>query len=237
MARLEAIHVQCKNRVAAAVLDPPHHPAQRWLSGFGPEQAALGAYHGIADPSDRQYVAHDILTAFRNRQYAAPQPVDKINLLHRVDAKISGEPELVDAAADVAVAVFEQVEILLHAVRSDAPRYFLIDRHRRCGDCRAHGVVAIPGLDAALHAVPFEQVHIGITHYPGLQRNQRIRDLEGRGRKLRLPRAIAVAGDDKIIFDPGADERAGGPGIREVPAEAIAYLAALERDIGNGGRG
>src|SRR3954452_8805350 len=116
MARFEAIHVQRKNRVAAAVLAPPHHPAQR--SGCGPEQAALGAYHGIADPSDRQYVAHDILTAFRNGQYPAPQPVDKINLLHRVDAEISGEPELVDAAADVAVAVLEQVEIFLHALRA-----------------------------------------------------------------------------------------------------------------------
>jgi len=43
----------------------------------------------------------------------ASQPVDEIDLLHRIDAKVAGQPELVNAAADVAVAVFEQVDKFL----------------------------------------------------------------------------------------------------------------------------
>ena len=63
--------------------------------------------------------------------------------------KLPGEPELIDAAADIAVAVVEQVEIFLHPLRADAPRNLLIDRHGGSGDRRAQRVILVPGLDAA----------------------------------------------------------------------------------------
>src|SRR5215468_8972558 len=50
----------------------------------------------------------------------APQTVEEIDLLDRVDAEVAGEPELVDAASDIAVAVLKKVNVLLHALRPDA---------------------------------------------------------------------------------------------------------------------
>ena len=85
--------------------------------------------------------------------------------------KIAGEPELIDAAADVAIAILEQIDVFLHPLRSDAPRNLLIDWHRRRGDRGAHGVVAISGLDGAFDPVPFEHVGIGITDYAGFKRD------------------------------------------------------------------
>src|SRR4029077_15383559 len=124
-----------------------------------------------------------------------------IDLLHRVDAQVYRQPELVDIAADVAIAVFEQVDIFLHPLLPDAARDLLIDRHRGNSDRRAQRVILVPGLDWARDAVPFEDILVGVLDHPGLQRDQRIWDLEGRGRQLRLARAILVAGDDPIVLD------------------------------------
>src|ERR1700710_1423014 len=114
MARLAAIHVQREHGSRAALFGPAHHPAERWLAEFGAQQPAFDADDGIANLRDRKDVAHQVLAAFGDRQYAAPQPVDEIDLLDRIDPQIAGEPEPVDAAANVAVAVFEAVEIVLH---------------------------------------------------------------------------------------------------------------------------
>ena len=103
---------------AAALLGPAHHPAQRRLADLGAQQAGLGADDGVADFRHRQNVAHQILAALRDRQHAAPQAVDEIDLLDRIDAQIAGQPELVDAAADVAVAIFKQVD----DISASAPR-------------------------------------------------------------------------------------------------------------------
>ena len=54
---------------------------------------------------------------------------DHRDLLHRIDAKMAGEPELIDAAADVAIAILEQIDVFLHPLRPDAPRNLLINRH------------------------------------------------------------------------------------------------------------
>src|SRR5207302_870743 len=82
-------------------------------------------------------------------QRPAAQPIDEIDLLDRIDAQIAGQPELVDAATDVAVAIFKQIDIFLHPLRADTPGDLLIDRHGGCSDRRAQGVVAIPALDAS----------------------------------------------------------------------------------------
>src|SRR5665213_2820092 len=165
MARLGAIEIEGKHRGRAALLDPAYQPAERRVTGFRPEQAGLGADDGIADFGHRDDVAYQILATPGNRQRAAPQPVDEIDLLHRIDAQSAGQPELVDAAADVAIAIFKQVEIFLHPLGVDAPRDLLIDRHRGDRDRRAQGVVAIPRLDAPDHAVPFEHVLVGIADH------------------------------------------------------------------------
>src|SRR6202035_2435606 len=146
----------------------------------------------------------------------------------------AGQPELVDAAADVAVAVFEQIEIFLHPLGADAARDLLIDRHRGDGDRAAHGMVLVPGLDAPDNAVPLEDVLVGIADHAGLERNDRIRNLEGRGRQPGLAGAIPVAGDDKIVVDLVADE---GAGVGEMLRQIVADLAALRRDVGEAARG
>src|SRR5215469_10178285 len=110
----------------------------------------------FSGPGDRQDVAHQVLAALADRQRAAPQAIDEIDLLNRVDAQISGEPELIDAATDIAVAVFKQVDIFLHSLLSNAPRNLLVDRDRGDRDRGSHGVILVPGLDRSLDAVPPE---------------------------------------------------------------------------------
>jgi hypothetical protein len=93
-------------------------------------------------------------------------------------------------------------------------------------------VVAIPALDASDHAVPLEGVLVGVFHHAGLQRDHRIRNLEGRGRQHRLPGTILVAGDDQIIVGLVADEGAGRSFVGKPLSQVLADLAALGRDIG-----
>jgi hypothetical protein len=95
----------------------------------------------------------------------------------------------------------------------------------------------IPGLDAAGHAVPLEDVLVGIADHAGLQRDQRIRNLEGRGRQHRLPGAILVAGDDQIVVGLVADEGADRACIEKPLGQIVANFAALGRDIGKAARG
>src|SRR3974390_453898 len=84
---------------ASPLFGPTHQPAKRGLADFGAKQPALGADHGVANPGDGQDIANQLLTAFRHRQCAAPQAIDEIDLLNRVDAQSAGQPELVDAPA------------------------------------------------------------------------------------------------------------------------------------------
>ena len=57
------------------------------LSPFGAQKSALGADHGVASLGHRQDIARQILAAFRDRQCAAPQAIEEIDLLHRIDAQ------------------------------------------------------------------------------------------------------------------------------------------------------
>src|SRR3569833_2316678 len=95
-------------------------------------------------------------------------------------------------------------------------------------------MVLVPGLDRPGHAIPFEDILVGILNDLGLQRDQRIRYLEGRGRQLRFARAHGVAGDDEIFLDLVADERALGPIIGEALRQRLADFAALRRNVGEG---
>jgi hypothetical protein len=127
--------------------------------------------------------------------------------------------------------IVKQIDIFLHPLLADPPRDFLIDRHGGSGDCGTQGVILVPGLDAARDAIPFEKVFIGIADHSGLERDQRIWNLESRGRQLRLARTVGVAGDDEVIVDLVADEGAGGSGVRKKLGEIGTDFAARRRII------
>jgi hypothetical protein len=156
--------------------------------------------------------------------------------MSRTSSWLRFETGSANTAADIAVAVFKQIDIFLHSSLADAARDLLIHRHRRGGDCRAHCVVAIPGLDASDNAVPFEHILVRIGDHASLQCNDRIRNLEGRGRQHRLSRTILVAGDHEIIVGLVADEGANRALIGKPLGQILANLAALGRDIGKAAR-
>src|SRR6476646_5012204 len=127
MARLAYIEVERKHRLRIALLGPTDQPAQRRLAALRAHDAGFGADNRIARTRDRQDIAHQLLSAFRDRKRAAPQAIEEIDLLKRIDPQVTGQPELVDAAANVAVAVFEEIDILLPPFGADAPGNLLID--------------------------------------------------------------------------------------------------------------
>src|SRR5436309_2803710 len=104
MARLSNIDIEGEYRLRAALFGPADDPAERGLAEFGAEQSGLGPDDRIANPGHGEDIAHQILATLRNRQRAAAQAVDEIDLLDRIDAQLAGQPELIDAAADFAVA-------------------------------------------------------------------------------------------------------------------------------------
>ena len=86
-------------------------------------------------------------------------------------------------------------------------------------------------------AVPLENVLVGIGDHAGLQRNQRVRHLEGRGRQLVVAGTRLVAGDDQVVVDLVADEGALGAEVEEALCEIVAELAALIGDVGEAAGG
>ena len=97
-------------------------------------------------------------------------------------------------------------------------------------------MVAIPGLDASDNAVPLEHILVGIAGHAGLQRDDRIRNLEGRGRQHPLFGAILVAGDHEIVVGLVAHEGADRSLVRKSLGQILANLAALGRDVGKAAR-
>ena len=206
------------------------------LARLGPvidaDQSGLEVDGRIARLFHRHDIARQILAALRDRQHAAPKPIEKIDLLDGIDPQVAGEPEAVDAAADVPVAVIEQVHVFLHPLLADAPRDLLIDRHRRRRDRRAQRMVPVPAGKRAHHAVPLEDVLVRIGDHAGLQRDERVRHLVGGGRQHRLAGAFGIAGDDEILIRLVGHEGAGGALVGKALGEAFANLAARRRDMG-----
>ena len=97
-------------------------------------------------------------------------------------------------------------------------------------------MVAIPGLDASDNAVPFEHILVRIGDHASLQCNDRIRNLEGRGRQHRFSGTILVAGDHEIIVGLVADEGANRALVGKSLGQIFADLAALGRDMGKTAR-
>src|SRR4051812_3757284 len=93
-------------------------------------------------------------------------------------------------------------------------------------------MVLVPGSDGPGHAIPFEDILVGIPDHAGLERDQRIRYLESRSRQLGLARPNRVAGNDEIILDLVADERAFRAVIDKALGERFADFAPLRRDVG-----
>src|SRR5690348_3584031 len=99
VARLLAIHVEREHHPRLALLGPTDDPAERTL--LAAEQPRLGADDSVADLRNRDDISHQILAALGDRQHAAPQPIKEIDLLHGIDTKVSGQPELVYTAAHI----------------------------------------------------------------------------------------------------------------------------------------
>jgi hypothetical protein len=97
-------------------------------------------------------------------------------------------------------------------------------------------VVLIPRLDAALDAVPLENILVGVADHAGFQRDQRIRNLERRRRQERLPGAIGVAGDDQIVVGLVADEGADRARLGEPFCKIVTDFTALRRDVSESAR-
>src|SRR5579872_5015600 len=161
MARLTHVEIERKHRVRSALLGPTDQPAKRAVLVIG--ETSLGADDRVAHLGHRQNLDDQILAAFRNRQRPPPQPID---------AHLAPHPELVDAAADVVVAVVEEIDILLHSLLTDPPCDLLIDGKGRDCDRRTQGVILVPCLIVVLDAVPLEHVLVGIADHAGLQRDQ-----------------------------------------------------------------
>jgi hypothetical protein len=98
-------------------------------------------------------------------------------------------------------------------------------------------MILVPVLDAALHAIPLEDVLVGVLDHAGLECDDRIRNLERRGRQPALARSHLVAGDDQIIVHLVADEGAGRAEIEKPLGQIVTKLAALIGDVGKGARG
>ncbi len=177
-----------------------------------------------------------MLGSLGDRQRIAPQPVDEIDLLHRIDAQIAGEPEPIDAAADVVIAVIEGGEILLHPLLADPPRDLLIDRRRGVRDGGAQGVIPVPFGNEALDAIPLEDILVGIADNASFQRNHRIRNLEGRRRQHRLAGPVLVTGDHGVVVDLVGDERPLGAVVGKMLRQAVLDDVLHRRDGGARGR-
>ncbi len=235
---LANVEVEGEHGLLAALLHPADQPADTGAdtAALGlvvdADQAALGADGGLAHLGDGQDVPRQLLGPPGGRQRIPPQPVDEIDLLHRIDAQIAGEPEAIDAAADVVIAVIERGEILLHPLFTDPPCDFLIDRHGGSRDGGAQGVIPVPFGNETLDAIPLEDILVGIADNTRVQRNHRIRNLEGRRRQHRFAGPILVAGDHGVVVDLVGDERSLGAVVGKMLRQAVLDDVLHRRDGG-----
>lgn len=137
-------------------------------------------------------VFHQRLVLRLKGQFAEVEPADKIELLPGSNAQPAREPKLVDATGAVRIAVARFFEPVGHVFGADAPRHFLIIPHHRVRKGAWEVVVAVPGGDATLHAVP-RQGKVAARDHTRLQADEGIADLEGGGRRPRKikPRVAA----------------------------------------------
>jgi hypothetical protein len=172
-----------------AALDPADQPADLRRDSTGPTRLAVE--HGAVGLVEAGDVAHDRLRALRQRKLLLRQTRRETRLLDRADLERPVQPETVDHASDLPVAVAEPLQHRLHAIRTDAAGDLLVNRHVGDADRVAHAHVAFP-LFHELLAAPIGQDLVLVLHRTGLERDQAVGDLEGRGgnhARLR-PRAI-----------------------------------------------
>lgn len=160
--RRRDVHVQREEDDIGAALRPADPPAdiRRYMDG----PAGLSADRVIDAGLDHHDVLDQGQSATGEGQIITVKTREEPDLLGGRDRQRPLEPELVDHAADVVVAVADARDVLAHALRADAPRDLLVDRHHGFADGAAQRLVAVPGLDLARHAVPFEDLAVGVAH-------------------------------------------------------------------------
>jgi len=209
--RRREVHHEVRERPALA-LDPSDPPVHRLLhrsgrSGLGVKRVAAPALHD-------ERLAHETLRALAHGKLALGEPAQEIDLLHRAHAKVALQPEEVDAAADVSVAVLELLHPFAHARLAGAPRGLLEHPHHALAHARGERVVALPrGTQLGL-AVPVEDLVL-VGDRAQFEADQRVHDLEcGSGKE-------AAAGARLV-----GDEVAIGGGLEQ--HEGAAHAARLE---------
>ena len=140
--------------------------------------------------------AHDFLRTWRERQPAVGQATQEVDLLFGRDAQRAAQPERIDAAADVAIAVAGPVDPLLHALLAGTARDFLVEPDGRIAHAAGQAVVAVPlgdgrVLQSACLAVPADHFEL-VPDRAAVQRHQCVEQLEGGCRKKGLAGARGV---------------------------------------------
>ena len=169
----------------------PAHPPASVLVAIEHGQPRLAANALLRRVFLQHQFLHHVHAALRERQLVAVEPLQKLHLLQRRDAQRAGEPELVDAAGDVTIAIAYGVDVLLHALRADLPHQCLEVRHCREAEAFQQAQIPVQFRAAAHHTIPG---HDGIVvgDHSGLQRHQCAEDLERGGRNETLLRQGGV---------------------------------------------
>src|SRR6185312_3425898 len=140
----------------ALLLDPTHPPAD----GIAklPRGAGLPVERVLRSLLEHERVSHEPLRALRHREIALGELAKERDLLHRADPDRALQPEMVDAAADVVVAVVELSEPLLHALLAGAARDFLEHPHHAEPHAGGERLVSLPFRIRLRLAVPVEDL-------------------------------------------------------------------------------
>lgn len=119
--------------------------------------------------------------ALAEGQGAVVEPGEEGDLLVGGDGEGAFEPESVDAAGGVAIAVAAAVEPGLHAIGADFAGEPLVVPERRILDGAGEGVVAVPARVAVLRAIPLVLV-VFVGENAGFEADEGVGNLEGAAR-------------------------------------------------------
>ena len=108
---------------------------------------------------------------FREGQVTLREPPEELDLLVGRDAELAVEPEPVDSAADLPVAVTDEGDEPPHPRFADPAGDLLVVPDGGVGERRSEVVVAVPGLPSPVHAVPRED-DVLVVHDAGLERDE-----------------------------------------------------------------
>src|SRR5690606_1130500 len=176
---------------SGALFDPTHEPSEIVRHLGRTRETRLSTEDVGVRHIEGENVHHDLAGPRRDRERAALETPQEIDLLERGDAQSPFEPKPIDAARRVSIAVLEAREPTLHALAADLACDSLITGHARDLDRRAQRVIPIPGLYEVRLAVPGQRA-LGILDDARLEGDHAARDLERRGWQVRARAALAI---------------------------------------------